>query len=732
MFNKIIDSEYFSNNFDVSKFLSKDTVPAITDTFKYSNGSFYYQDGRVIKHFLNNNKVANLKATVISGNNELLEIEANKSVFLKDYFENGILKRKFDEVAWRQYVQDNFVTALDTEFTDHVTEYQTLPKSENVNVSSDSVYSYKFSFNFNSINYENAINSLAFQEYLLPDVFTLVSNKNAQIDTERENLLLSYGGLVPESYHESLLIHEKLNDNIREYFIKYAEAVNSQDGITVRNQIQRTTPNYKVISKKNMEQTNGLNNNFIPFPFHVQFNFTNQTDNQLAQKLTINGLSREIIDDIQQNIQFASIQQVTLPIYFTKNFMVNNNEVAVKVFDLKNWIRNAALQTVIPAETDAITNSHARTLSIFDTVEYIKKYVNVNKRTFSEVLEGKNCKTYNLFYKITKKALTDKNTVLQTFYVLNNANEIVKFFDTQVKYGKKYVYEVAMCSLIVGNSYAYSEVYENEDVKNNDIVNGKYRVRVMNDTSHKIAELPLFKFEGTILQNPVSTPNIELSSFDGNNTDLKIKFANLSIDHTNEFEVLEPSDIQLFNGIKESNIRVDNTKCESKNLQIYKSTKKPKLYSDFFGSLVKTITVDNETLIIDSIEPNITYFYTFRVVNEHNIPSNPTAVYKIKLVDEDGLVYLQKELLSLERQINKQPYKNMKRYVFVRPSINQRVISNDLEELLKDYQNGQTSDIVQLGVSRIKVWNRLFKLKIRSKESGKVMNMYFRFKYKGD
>jgi len=735
MFNKIIDSEHFANNFDSAEYLSADTLPAITDYVRYANGAFYYQKDRKVENFKNENKsIINIEAQQSSSNTDILYVKANTSLFKKQYFENGILKTKFDSESWKSYINNYFVEIFGNIFTDHVSEYTSISKTNGDQFSSDLFYNYSFKYGFNSKTYENSITSLAHQEHILPDMFTLSSNKNAQIDTERENLTLSYGGLVPESLHEELLNYDKVNSQVKNYFDSLGNAINSEDGLVVRNQLLRTTEKFKILHNKDIKNSVSAYGDFVPFPFYTLFTFSNSLDDNLSKKLTQNFILDEVIGEIEANTLYANIQQVSLPINFTKNFLVNTDNVSVKLFNFKNWIRATALQLGIPQGTDSLQNTHSRSVAVFDTVEYIKKNVNIYKRTFSEILNGKNCNVYNLFYKITKKANTSKNDILQTFYLEYSDSEVIKFFDTQVKYNKKYVYEISLCSLIVGNSYIYNSAYNNAEEELLDISNGVYKIKVTNDTSHQIAELPLFSFEGSIAQNPLSVPNIEITNFDGNNKDLKISFLNLGADETKEYEILEPTDIAIYETLKASDIlSTSNKNNDVVNLQVYKTKKKPKLYSDFFGSLVKTFSVDSLNLsIIDSLTPNETYYYSFRAVNDHNIPSNPTLVFKVKLVDEDSLVYLEKEILNLEHTVNKEAYKVMKKYLFIRPSINQRVISNDLDELEKRYKNGETSGIVELGVSRIKVWNKLFKMKVISKESGKVINVYFRFKHKGN
>lgn len=50
---------------------------------------------------------------------------------------------------------------------------------------------------------------------------------------------------------------------------------------------------------------------------------------------------------------------------------------------------------------------------------------------------------------------------------------------------------------------------------------------------------------------------------------------------------------------------------------------------------------------VDYISSNKKYYYTFRMVDVHGHVSNPTEIYEIELVNDEGSVYLNKRIVEL-------------------------------------------------------------------------------------
>ena len=128
---------------------------------------------------------------------------------------------------------------------------------------------------------------------------------------------------------------------------------------------------------------------------------------------------------------------------------------------------------------------------------------------------------------------------------------------------------------------------------------------------------------------------------------------------------------------------------EGVDLQIYRTTIRPTNYLSFQGKLYKTLAISNQNSFTDSIVPNIKFYYLFRYVNKHGVPSNVSSVYEVEMKEEDGYFYLNSSIVDLERKPKKTQQKDLKRYLLIRPSV--------IQTQLKDKENINTVEDINLG-----------------------------------
>ena len=142
--------------------------------------------------------------------------------------------------------------------------------------------------------------------------------------------------------------------------------------------------------------------------------------------------------------------------------------------------------------------------------------------------------------------------------------------------------------------------------------------------------------------------------------------------------------------------------------QIFRTEVKPSNYSDF--ELYDQITqyVFEET----NIFPNTKYYYTFRAIDNHGHVSNPTPVYEVELIDEQGAVKPVIRIMDMKKGKTKITTKDCQKYIYLKPSIKQLYFSDDLE----------TDSIFSEPLKKKK-----YKMRITSKGSGKKIDINFSF-----
>ena len=97
-------------------------------------------------------------------------------------------------------------------------------------------------------------------------------------------------------------------------------------------------------------------------------------------------------------------------------------------------------------------------IDLFDAPEDLALSVT---RTFKQVLDNVKCHTETLMYVIEKRRALDNGEpgeIQQRFFISNrfeDTNEPIVYYDSQVKYGQRYRYDIKKIALVFGNEYSY-------------------------------------------------------------------------------------------------------------------------------------------------------------------------------------------------------------------------------------------------------------------------------------
>jgi len=119
--------------------------------------------------------------------------------------------------------------------------------------------------------------------------------------------------------------------------------------------------------------------------------------------------------------------------------------------------------------------------------------------------------------------------------------------------------------------------------------------------------------------------------------------------------------------------------------------------------------------------PNIKYYYAFRFLNNHNVPSNISDVFEVEMKDEDGYKYLNVSKYEVNYTAKKTYNKALKRYLLIRPSMIQTFPSIP--------ENATSVDDIVLGPEKQAVWDKNFILRITSKRTNRVLEFLLKSKF---
>ena len=136
---------------------------------------------------------------------------------------------------------------------------------------------------------------------------------------------------------------------------------------------------------------------------------------------------------------------------------------------------------------------------------------------------------------------------------------------------------------------------------------------------------------------------------------------------------------------------------------------------------------DTNAVFLDNVESNKDYYYMFRKINDKGLVSNPTTVFKARLVvdADDATVMVDTHMFPKKDKF--QPRMSFKSMLQVKPAVEQYLFNEEQKTLNGKNSLKGTINELQLGVSPKSIWGRKFKLRVRSKTSGKIIDLNINF-----
>ena len=698
-FNSFVESTE-ETNFNINS-----SVSQMPDKIRYFSKNYWtLKDGKVI---LENSSNSLFQIAFIDDNT--IQLIANKDKVSEESIVNGLYSKSFSPSLWSEFITN--IQPLDGEFFE---DFQTvclepvnIAENENTNQSGLAYINKEYYYNFYSQNYENLASSQIFDVKVLPNAFALYDDLKVDVRTQKENFELSIGGLIPNNLVDSLVLANKVDNNVKEYFESFVRAYNNPNFGLIGQELKFLTEQF-IISKEKNNLTKKAKNTFIPFPYYFYTEFSNVVSD--SQDF-IHVLNRFAVENDLLNFM------INKQAFESKEFVYSadlSERREIRYFDLKDFI-NDRINTITAENTDDI-RPLSEIVSYTNLIQYLNENIKVKQRNYKQLL---NTPSYNeiLFYKIEKRQFNYTSSPIQTFWIVPSEEEIIKFFDTQIKYGTEYFYTIYAYTLCVGSEYTYKPFeYANEIQRLSDINNGFYKMKIETKASYKIFEIPFAAFSNAIIEPPQTKPIVEIKLDNGNT---RFMFEQSEINSLENPVVIENSDLKVFEDLKRFQdnenpnlIKFIKSTELNRRLQIYRTTERPTRHLSFQGKLYKTLNF-NTNSFLDTLVKNIKYFYTFRYVNSHGIPSNVSKTFEVEIVDEDGYQELRVKELDLSGKAARKLTKDMKRYLLIRPSI--------IQTRPTFATNVSSIDEVEIGPDAEKVWNKDFILRIRSKKTNRVL-----------
>ena len=495
--------------------------------------------------------------------------------------------------------------------------------------------------------------------------------------------------------------------------------------------------------------------------------------------------------EVTETTSFRSVDYLQLVAYGYENYdSITNNcyfvgerlidrEIAMEGSGSYRYSNSNNAMGVLEGAVE-IMNDEALSLKSFEIADLLNGWTRTDGK-YNEILA----------YRIEKiggapTGDTQTQNVLQNYWIFNSSDlgtSNINIYDSQIKYGENYTYNIYAYIASLGVRYQLSDLTLTRQTNYNADSTTPYCLEFYNPQTDLTADqldagasldedLPAslkttpypaiadlnVNYEPSIKIFEVPMGSKTLKMLDNPPNQLTINpFHLLDDSQTIGFEARYEAFVeQLYpKNISSEDITTQQEYLNAKNLidddtlsevsvsqqrylETYRVSKMPSSFEDFEGNLISTIDLKlkdsiymlSNSFVYDMINTNQKYYYIFRVLNENLMPGQLSEIYEAELVNDGGYAYSTFEVLfeeDLQEEIFINPSVAFKKLIQLQPNIAQ-VTLNDENVDYNSPANEQVSNM-SLGDADELIWDKTFKIRLTSKKTGRKMDLNVTYKY---
>lgn len=621
-------------------------------------------------------------------------------------------------------------------------------------------------YNFYIKLYENLLKETNIQEYELPNLYSLVVNINYKNPSPNVSKIFNMDGNIEGIDAKNLSFEKAIekDDDVGQYFDEFSIAYPKVSDTFKKNHLEKQKNIY--LTSYDLKNITTFNKKKFVFPMFIDLKVTTNKlfkfgtilkNADLLEKVCLK-LTDKIVRNEMQSAAF--IKQISSDIEQADNIenvenLLANNLVQQRYIDLSILMEEALssqtemidLNTILPIgefedfESTDSENIFSQQIKNAIFKDKVAKFLNMNFRTYKDIMKGKTAYNEILMYRVAKYRGTNTTAEpIQNIFFANDPDmDAMEYVDTQVKYDQLYTYVVYAYKLMITNSYTYSNVTDSEVsefVKN---------VTIRNTPSIRIMEIEYFRQEARVYDSPPPPPEFDIVSYRQNDKNVLLLMNSSANTYMDNPVLILPEDEAIFRKATEKqNIENFGEKIEFSSddriaaYQIFRMTTKPKRYSDFANSLLAIVNTDvfqdslqeaSSAAFLDTISPNRKYYYMFRSVDIHDKPSNPTEVMEIEMINENGTVFMLTNVLNLKEKPKRKYRKSIKRFLQIKPSSLQTRIDYDTIKMRSAGSAEKAIQTLNLGEKNNSIWGKKYRIRVVSRNSKKHMDIDFSFDF---
>lgn len=330
--------------------------------------------------------------------------------------------------------------------------------------------------------YEEAIDQEEIPELLLPNLYArnlftklfykkqvapLTEGESRSYDLLRETLGLS--GQISEydigNLQSSLYRYDT-------YYDAYALSAKNIDYNSPTIESILGTNSSIIFNASSVGNSGLFSSGFIPMEIGVEFTRDEMGEalSLITQNVIQTNRDRDITGIIFENIKQSDSRYLRPNLYSTqvlRNFrgQIEEKESSYAPVQLKEFPVDYLFQSV-PFESLLISDNPSVPSRFYfnRSANYISQVGNAaSRRAYANIVSGQSTKSEAIGYKINKVGSLDpNNNVSQDVYISNGSGErVVKYRDSQIKYGKEYNYSLDEYRLVYATKYKFRVISRN-------------------------------------------------------------------------------------------------------------------------------------------------------------------------------------------------------------------------------------------------------------------------------
>lgn len=519
-------------------------------------------------------------------------------------------------------------------------------------------------------------------------------------------------------------------------------------------------------------------------PMFVEMEFGKIKRSVIASALTSNGdksIVMDLIDTLSNRAPsetFASYvdQAIQTSLNQTAEVVPGNKithsdtiPMKTRMIDISNWW-TTFFDKVTTRGDMSPPEKFATIFKLLKMKMRINQFVNSSARSYDQILNGVPAKSEVMGFMIEKYKGSE---LISNFYIMsNNDREVEKFVDSQVKYGEVYEYRINRIVAIVGNKYTYHNCLSNrmrqsQIIKESTSSTGRFDFPygVRNQPCLKICLIPTTQKRVVVMDKPPVFPDVEVIPF--KNVDNKISFTlrpnggeylsppvileeedrdrylNVALSQglieVGEGSIdIESMQDQLFTDPASARLISHKSDDPARVFEVFRISDFPRSVSDFAGQKITTITstADN-AVFIDNVAPNVKYYYIFRCIDIHNKVSNPGHIHEVELINVNEAVRLSHKIVNAmdvdsAKLARQQSTVDVQQFLMLKPNFDQKTLNLNSNGKFSEWKTGFDSNSLIGDNTKEKLWKKRFKIRVRSKSTGKEIDIDVTFNLKLD